>query len=93
MSNLVLRMTRMRIFFLLIGVLFSQALIENSLVLTRFAKMCQQSGIVPIVSPELLPEGGHGVYETRAVFREVLAVLVKIMIEHHVLLAVSGFTG
>ncbi|KAL7977520.1 hypothetical protein Chor_009469 [Crotalus horridus] len=35
------------------------AIIENANVLARYASICQQNGIVPIVEPEILPDGDH----------------------------------
>ncbi|GFR69892.1 fructose-bisphosphate aldolase [Elysia marginata] len=64
----------------------TQALFENSLILAKFAVICQQSGIVPIVAPEVLTEGSHGHEEARSVLREILTTLVKLMVDHHVFL-------
>ena len=70
--------------------LYLKALMENSLMLTKFAVLCQQSGIVPIVAPEVLAEGTHGPEEARRVLRDVLTTLVKFLIDHHVHMAVSS---
>ncbi|OXB58091.1 hypothetical protein ASZ78_012496 [Callipepla squamata] len=35
------------------------AIMENANVLARYASICQQNGIVPIVEPEILPDGDH----------------------------------
>ena len=35
------------------------AIMENANVLARYASICQQNGIVPIVEPEILPDGNH----------------------------------
>jgi fructose-bisphosphate aldolase class 1 len=32
---------------------------ENANVLARYASICQQNGLVPIVEPEVLPDGEH----------------------------------
>lgn len=37
-----------------------QAILENANVLARYASICQANGIVPIVEPEILPDGDHG---------------------------------
>ena len=34
-------------------------MIENANVLARYASICQQNGLVPIVEPEVLPDGDH----------------------------------
>lgn len=36
-----------------------QAMLENANVLARYASICQQNGLVPIVEPEVLPDGDH----------------------------------
>nr|ACN10100.1 Fructose-bisphosphate aldolase B [Salmo salar]ACN12448.1 Fructose-bisphosphate aldolase B [Salmo salar] len=35
------------------------AIAENANVLARYASICQQNGLVPIVEPEILPDGDH----------------------------------
>ncbi|MGH0181138.1 UNVERIFIED_CONTAM: hypothetical protein FKN15_006306 [Acipenser sinensis] len=35
------------------------SILENANVLARYASICQQNGIVPIVEPEILPDGEH----------------------------------
>ncbi|WP_411023619.1 class I fructose-bisphosphate aldolase, partial [Salmonella sp. s51228] len=35
------------------------AMKENANVLARYASICQQNGLVPIVEPEVLPDGEH----------------------------------
>ncbi|KAK2118481.1 hypothetical protein P7K49_005368 [Saguinus oedipus] len=35
------------------------AIMENANVLARYTSICQQNGIVPIVEPEILPDGDH----------------------------------
>ena len=34
-------------------------MLENANVLARYASICQQNGLVPIVEPEVLPDGDH----------------------------------
>lgn len=51
----------------------------NAIVLARYARMCQEANIVPIVEPEVLLKGGHTIERseeviaetTRAVFEEL----------------------
>ncbi|GFO00208.1 fructose-bisphosphate aldolase [Plakobranchus ocellatus] len=64
-----------------------RALTENSICLARFAVICQQSGLVPIVAPEVLSEGTHGYTEAQEVWREILTTLVKTLLDYHVYLA------
>ena len=44
----------------------------NAHALARYAALCQESGLVPIVEPEVLMEGGHTLERCRAVTEEVL---------------------
>ena len=37
------------------------ALLENANVLARYASICQQNGLVPIVEPEVLCDGDHDI--------------------------------
>ncbi|KAE8579434.1 hypothetical protein XENTR_v10024037 [Xenopus tropicalis] len=49
----------------------SLAIYENANVLARYASICQQNGLVPIVEPEILSDGSHDLqrcqYETEKV--------------------------
>jgi fructose-bisphosphate aldolase class I len=44
----------------------------NAHALARYAALCQEAGLVPIVEPEVLMEGGHTLERCRAVTEEVL---------------------
>jgi fructose-bisphosphate aldolase class I len=44
----------------------------NAHVLARYAALCQEAGLVPIVEPEVLMDGGHTLERCRAVTEEVL---------------------
>ncbi|CAF3448591.1 unnamed protein product [Rotaria sp. Silwood1] len=59
---------------------------ETSNVLARYASICQQNGIVPIVEPEVLPEGDHDLKTCQYVTEKVLAATYKALSEHHVFL-------
>ena len=51
----------------------SRACIEaNALTLARYAAMCQEAGLVPIVEPEVLMDGSHTMEKCFAVTEEVL---------------------
>ena len=51
----------------------SQSCIEtNALDLARYAALCQEVGLVPVVEPEVLIEGAHTLEQCRAVTGEVL---------------------
>jgi fructose-bisphosphate aldolase class I len=63
-----------------------QAMIENANVLARYASICQQNGLVPIVEPEVLPDGTHDLETAQRVTEEVLAYQYKALADHHVFL-------
>ncbi|GFO21710.1 fructose-bisphosphate aldolase [Plakobranchus ocellatus] len=63
-----------------------QAMIENANVLARYASICQQNGLVPIVEPEVLPDGDHDLEMAQRVTEEVLAYQYKALADHHVFL-------
>ncbi|KAK2879644.1 hypothetical protein Q8A73_023456 [Channa argus] len=48
------------------------AIIENANVLARYASICQQNGIVPIVEPEILPDGDHDLKRCQYVTEKVI---------------------
>ncbi|BFZ18766.1 hypothetical protein BsWGS_21805 [Bradybaena similaris] len=63
-----------------------QAMIENANVLARYASICQQNGLVPIVEPEVLPDGTHDLQTAQRVTEEVLAFQYKALADHHIFL-------
>ncbi|KAL3313839.1 hypothetical protein Ciccas_007555 [Cichlidogyrus casuarinus] len=63
-----------------------QAMIENANVLARYASICQQNGLVPIVEPEVLPDGDHDLETAQKVTEQVLAFVYKALADHHVYL-------
>lgn len=62
------------------------AILENANVLARYASICQMNGIVPIVEPEILPDGEHTLEVTQAVTEKVLAAVYKALSDHNVFL-------
>ncbi|KAF6092147.1 aldolase, fructose-bisphosphate C [Phyllostomus discolor] len=62
------------------------AILENANVLARYASICQQNGIVPIVEPEILPDGDHDLKRCQYVTEKVLAAVYKALNDHHVYL-------
>ncbi|RWS29748.1 fructose-bisphosphate aldolase-like protein [Leptotrombidium deliense] len=62
------------------------AILENANVLARYASCCQQAGIVPIVEPEILPDGDHDLERCQKVTEKVLAAVYKALSDHHVYL-------
>jgi fructose-bisphosphate aldolase class I len=63
-----------------------QAILENANVLARYASICQSQRIVPIVEPEILPDGDHDLDRCQKVSETVLAAVYKALNDHHVFL-------
>ncbi|XP_069088999.1 fructose-bisphosphate aldolase B [Pleurodeles waltl] len=59
---------------------------ENANVLARYASICQQNGLVPIVEPEILPDGDHDLQRCQYATEKVLAAVYKALSDHHVYL-------
>ncbi|KAI9122059.1 hypothetical protein K1719_006748 [Acacia pycnantha] len=59
---------------------------ENAYGLARYAVICQENGLVPIVEPEILVDGPHDISKCAAVTERVLAAVYKALNDHHVLL-------
>jgi fructose-bisphosphate aldolase class I len=59
---------------------------ETANVLARYASICQQNGLVPIVEPEVLPDGEHDLARTKKVTETVLGYTYKALNDHHVFL-------
>jgi fructose-bisphosphate aldolase class I len=57
----------------------------NARVLARYAALCQELDIVPIVEPEVLMDGGHGIERCEAVTSRVLDAVFTELHEHRVL--------
>jgi fructose-bisphosphate aldolase class I len=56
----------------------SRASIEaNAQALARYAALCQEAGLVPIVEPEVLMDGGHTLERCREVTEEVLRTVFQ----------------
>jgi len=62
------------------------AIAENANVLARYASTCQMHGIVPIVEPEILPDGKHTLERCQEVTEQVLVACYKALHDHHVYL-------
>jgi fructose-bisphosphate aldolase class I len=62
------------------------AILENANVLARYASVCQQNGIVPIVEPEILPDGDHDLETCQYITEKVLAAVYKALSDHHIFL-------
>lgn len=62
------------------------AINENANGLARYAIICQENGLVPIVEPEILVDGPHDINKCADVTERVLAACYKALNDHHVLL-------
>ncbi len=58
----------------------------NAQALARYAALCQVEGIVPIVEPEVLMDGGHDIGRCFAVTSETLKVVFEELANHRVAL-------
>ncbi|XP_056387043.1 fructose-bisphosphate aldolase B [Hyla sarda] len=64
----------------------SLAIYENANVLARYASICQQNGLVPIVEPEILSDGSHDLQRCQYETEKVLSAVYAALIQHHVYL-------
>nr|AAR88661.1 fructose-bisphosphate aldolase [Pandanus amaryllifolius] len=62
------------------------AIQQNAQGLARYAIICQENGLVPIVEPEILTDGTHDINKCAAATETVLAAVYKALNDHHVLL-------
>lgn len=60
------------------------AIRQNCEILARYAKICQDEGIVPMVEPEVLLNGEHTIEKSKAVTEKVLKVLFEELSKHFV---------
>ncbi|KAK6192742.1 hypothetical protein SNE40_004164 [Patella caerulea] len=58
----------------------------NIALLARYAVICQQNGLVPIVEPEVLCDGDHNLERAQSASIKVLSAQVKALLDHGVLL-------
>ncbi|PRP79731.1 hypothetical protein PROFUN_12665 [Planoprotostelium fungivorum] len=59
---------------------------ENAHTLARYAAICQENGLVPIVEPEVLMDGEHSLEDCIEATQSVLAGVVKALHDHHIFL-------
>ncbi|CAD7937565.1 unnamed protein product [Amoebophrya sp. A25] len=62
------------------------SVLETAHTLARYASICQENKIVPIVEPEILQDGAHSIEVAAAVTEKVLAAVFKALADHKVLL-------
>jgi fructose-bisphosphate aldolase class I len=63
-----------------------QCLDDNAECLARYAAICQQNGLVPIVEPEILTDGAHGIEKCAEVTERVLNAVFAALMKHKVML-------
>jgi len=57
----------------------------NAHALARYAALCQEAGLVPIVEPEVLMDGAHGIERCEAVTAQVLQAVFAELDAHRIL--------
>jgi len=62
------------------------AQINNAQILARYASMCQQNGMIPIVEPEVLMDGDHSLARCAEVTESTLRIVFEELQKHRVLL-------
>jgi len=62
------------------------AILENAHGLARYAAICQENGLVPIVEPEVLVDGTHSIDECAIKSEIVYKAVIKALSDHNVLL-------
>ncbi|XP_024939783.1 fructose-bisphosphate aldolase-like [Cephus cinctus] len=62
------------------------AMLTNANVLARYASISQSARLVPIIEPEILNQGEHGINRSRQVHEEMLSILFRTLNEHRVYL-------
>jgi fructose-bisphosphate aldolase class I len=60
------------------------AILANMHAMARYAALCQEAGLVPIVEPEILLDGGHDLAACEAATGRTLAVLYEQLAAHRV---------
>lgn len=59
---------------------------ETAHTLARYAAICQENRLVPIVEPEILADGNHSIERCAQETEKVLAAVFKALNDHHILL-------
>lgn len=62
------------------------AITENAHGLARYAGICQDNGLVPIVEPEILCDGAHTIEQCAEASEKVFAAVMKALIDHKLIL-------
>lgn len=61
------------------GIPTEECIGANTYILARYARICQEAGIVPIVEPEVLFDGEHSIERTEEVMARVFDLLFQTM--------------
>ncbi|KAJ8905340.1 hypothetical protein NDN08_001847 [Rhodosorus marinus] len=69
-----------------LGLPSALAIQENAWGLARYAAICQEAGLAPIVEPEILMDGTHTIEEAAAATEKVLVGVYKALADNKVLL-------
>ena len=67
------------------GTLTRRCIKNNAISLARYAALCQEAGIVPIVEPEVLMDGKHDLKKCLSVTQEVLHIVFAQLHEQRIL--------
>merc|ERR1712176_427356 len=62
------------------------AILDTTHTLARYASICQSEGLVPIVEPEVVPNGTHDIHYCQKMTEKVLAAQFKALSDHNVYL-------
>lgn len=62
------------------------AIMENAHTLARYASICQQNGLVPIVEPEILIDGEHSIDVCADASERVFGAVMKALLDHKILI-------
>jgi fructose-bisphosphate aldolase class I len=62
------------------------SVLETAHTLARYAAICQENGLAPIVEPEILTDGNHTIEVCAQVTERVLSAVIKSLHEHNVFL-------
>ncbi len=68
------------------GIPSDYCLVANAHALARYAALCQEAGIVPIVEPEVIMDGGHSIERCEEVTNAALAAVFAELAAHQVAL-------
>lgn len=59
------------------GIPTDQCIKANAFILARYARICQEAGIVPLIEPEVLFDGTHSIGQCEAVITQTYDILFK----------------